>query len=318
MNSNISGLHHVTALASDPQRNVDFYAGILGLHMVKKTINFDAPDVYHLYYGDEKGLPGTIMTFFPFPGIRGGRNGIGQINATSFSISMQSLDYWQKRLKRFSIPISSPQERFNSEIVIYFQDYDGLGLELVANNDDPRSGYQAPHISPGHSIKGFYSVSMLEDAYEKTGAFLGRFLDYQLVSQSGNRYRYNIRGHKAGFVDVIASSDKMRAMGGNGTVHHLAFATKDDMQQLEIRENLMSAGVQVSQVMDRQYFHSIYFREPGGVLFEVATSDIGFHYDEELSELGEALKLPPWVEPNRNQIEKGLRPISVNTDSFKD
>jgi glyoxalase family protein len=318
MNSNISGLHHVTALASDPQRNVDFYAGILGLRMVKKTINFDAPDVYHLYYGDEEGQPGTIMTFFPFPGIRGGRNGIGQINTTSFSISMQSIDYWQERLKRFSIPFSRQEGRFNGEVSIYFQDYDGLGLELVANNDDSRTGYHAPHIARGHHIKGFYSISMLAEGYEKTGAFMSKFLGYHLVAESGNRFRYNMKGSKVGFVDVICSSDNIRALGGNGTVHHLAFATRDDKQQLEIRDKLLSGGVQVSQVMDRQYFHSIYFREPGGVLFEVATSDIGFVYDENVSQLGEALKLPPWVEPNRGAIEKGLKPIFVNTDSFKD
>ncbi|MCC5931599.1 MAG: VOC family protein [Cyclobacteriaceae bacterium] len=318
MNTNISGLHHVTALASDPQRNVDFYAGILGLRMVKKTINFDAPDVYHLYYGDEMGEPGTIMTFFPFPGIRGGRNGVGQVNTTSFSISLQSLDYWQERLKRFSIPFSNPQERFNGEISMYFQDFDGLGLELVVSDHDPRTGYLAPHIAPGHAIKGFYSVSMLEEGYEKTGAFMSRFLGYELIAEKGNRFRYSIKGKKAGFVDVVCSSDKARALGGNGTVHHLAFATYNDQQQLEIREKLLSGNVQVSQVMDRQYFHSIYFREPGGVLFEVATSDIGFHYDENVSELGESLKLPPWVEPNRTNIEKGLKPISVNTDSYKD
>lgn len=318
MNKAITGLHHVTAMASDPQKNVDFYAGILGLRMVKKTINFDAPDVYHLYYGDEVGNPGTIMTFFPFPGLIRGRKGKGQLTVTSFSIPENSLDYWMKRLTKFGITYEQPQQRFDHEVSIYFEDHDGLGVELVANKTDERVGFSYGQIPPEHTVKGFYGVSLSEEGYERTAGLLTQQMDHQLIVEKGNRFRFSASGKPGDFVDVLCNPETMRGLNGAGTVHHLAFATPTDETQLSFRESILGKGVNPTPVLDRQYFHSIYFREPGGVLFEVATSDIGFAIDEDKAHLGEAIKLPPWEEAHRAEIEKGLLPIAVHADKFMD
>lgn len=318
MNRKITGLHHVTAMASDAQKNIDFYAGIMGLRMVKKTINFDSPNVYHLYYGDETGAPGSIMTFFPIPGLAPGRKGKGQMTVTSFSIPENSLDYWMKRLKKFNIEYTHPQERLESEVAIYFEDNDGLGVELIANKIDKRNGYTYGQIPEEHSVKGFYGVSLAEEGYELTAGLLTEQLDHKLILEKGNRFRFSPTGNAGDFVDVLCSPDDVRGSGGSGTIHHLAFATQDDQSQLNVREALMSSGLSVTPVMDRQYFHSIYFREPGGILFEVATSNIGFTLDEPIANLGEALKLPKWEEANRKAIEAGLRPIHFDFKKFMD
>jgi glyoxalase family protein len=313
----ILGIHHVTALADDAQKNIDFYAGILGLRMVKKTINFDAPDVYHLYYGNENGSPGTIMTFFPYPGLVKGRHGKGQMTATSFSVPGNGLDYWMKRLKKFGVSYKEPQQRFD-DVVISFEDIHGLGLELVFNNKDDRRGFSYGQVQSEFSVKGFYGVTLTEEGYERTSNLLATHMDHKLVGEKGNLFRYSTSGRPGDIVDILCSPDAMRGLGGNGTIHHLAFATKDDSSQLEVREKLLSNGLDVTPVLDRQYFHSIYFREPGGILFEVATNPPGFSIDEEPSHLGESLKLPPWIEPSRTQIEEELPPVKVNTDKFMD
>ena len=294
MNKLVTGLHHITALASDAQRNYDFYAGILGLRMVKKTINFDAPEVYHLYYGNENGSPGSIMTFFPYPGIPKGRKGNGQLTVTSFSISGSALDYWIKRLDKFKIKYNSPEKRFEDELYIYFEDNDGLGLELVANNRDERKGFSTGNIPLEYSIKGFYGIALSEEGYEKTAGLLTAQMDHQLISEKGNRFRYSASGKPGDFVDVLCNPDALKGEAGAGTIHHVAFATTDERTQLEAREKLMKMGFNITAVLDREYFHSIYFREPGGVLFEIATIPPGFTVDEDPAHLGEALKLPPW------------------------
>lgn len=317
MNQLISGIHHVTALADDAQKNVDFYTGVLGLRMVKKTINFDSPDVYHLYYGNEAGAPGTIMTFFPYSGLVRGRHGKGQMTSTSFSVPDTSLDYWLTRLKKFNIAHGGVQQRFDSEVFISFEDIHGLGLELVFNKVDQRPGFSYGQIPIEHAVKGFYGVGLSEDIPERTAALLLEGMDHKLIQQKGNRVRFSASGVPGDFVDIITSSDS-RGLGGSGTIHHLAFATADDQSQLAVREKLMMKGLQVTPVLDRQYFHSIYFREPGGVLFEVATNPPGFSVDEHPSHLGEALKLPSWVEPQRDRIEKGLTPIVVDAKKFMD
>lgn len=314
----ITGLHHVTAIASDAQQNIDFYSGLLGLRMVKKTVNFDAPDVYHLYYGDESGAPGTIMTFFPFQGLVRGRHGKGQLTVTSFSIPENSMDYWLKRLDKYNIRHTAPEERFDDELVIYLEDPDGLGLELVANKRDTRAGFTYGHIPLEHSLKGFYGVQITAEGYERTGGLLTEQMDHKLLAEKGNRFRFSPSGAPGDFVDIVCEPNGLKGLGGSGTVHHLAFATPNDAVQLEVREQLMRNGMQVTPVLDRQYFHSIYFREPGGVLFEVATSDIGFTRDEALGELGEALKLPEWQEPHRAEIESGLVDVTVNTEKYGD
>jgi glyoxalase family protein len=318
MNQLITGIHHVTALADSAQSNIDFYTGILGLRMVKKTINFDAPDVYHLYYGNETGSPGTIMTFFPYSGIVRGRHGKGQMTVTSFSAPDTSIDYWLKRLTKFKVEFSQPQQRFDDELVVSFEDFHGLGLELIFNKTDQRRGFTYGQIPLEHTVKGFYGVALSEEGYEKTAGLLSGVMDHKLVTEKGNRFRYSASGKPGDFVDVLCVPDALRGLSGAGTIHHLAFATADDASQLDARELLLSKGFDVTPVMDRQYFHSIYFREPGGVLFEIATLPPGFAVDEDPKHLGESLKLPHWIEPHRAQIEEGLEVVRVQTDKFMD
>lgn len=313
----VTGLHHITALASDPQKCVDFYAGILGLRLVKKTINFDAPEVYHLYFGNEKGSPGTLLTFFPYPGIPQGRKGKGQLTVTSFSIPENAIDYWIKRLDKFQIPYEGPGKRFE-EIFIYFEDRDGIGLELVANERDERQGFTYGNIPLEYAIKGFYGMTLSEECYEKTAGLLVGQMDHSLIAEKGNRFRYAASDKPGCFVDILCAPETLRGIGGYGTIHHVAFATASDHTQLEARKKLLEFGLNVTPVLDRQYFHSIYFREPGGVLFEIATEPPGFLIDETLEHLGEALKLPPWEEPNRNIIERILPPIQLEPKEYAD
>ncbi len=317
-NTKILGLHHVTALSSNPQKNVDFYAGILGLRMVKKTINFDAPEVYHLYYGDSEGSPGTLMTFFPYPGMVRGRQGTGQLTVTSFSISDGSIGYWMDRLKKYGIEYTAPKKRFGDEEFIYFEDTDGLGFELVTNDRDYREGFNYGHIPREHTIKGFYGITLNQQSHKRTAGFLSSCLDHQVIEEEGDRFRFSPDGEVGGIVDVVEMPSGSIGRGGSGTVHHVAFATSDDNSQLEVRERLASTGVHVTPVVDRQYFKSIYFREPGGVLFEVATNPPGMAIDEDPDHLGTSLKLPPWQENNRDVIESNLETIKFDTMEFMD
>lgn len=317
-NNNIHGLHHVTALSSDAQKNVDFYAGILGMRLVKKTINFDAPDIYHLYYGDREGSPGTLMTFFPYPGMVRGRKGTGQMTVTSFSIDEGSMGYWTERLARFGIDHTTPRQRLGSEEFIYFEDEDGLGLELVAVGGDKREGFKYGNIPEKHSIKGFYGVTLNQQRHERTAEFLTGMMDHRLLAEENGRMRFSPSRGAGTFVDVLAMPDGQMGRGGSGTIHHVAFATAGDSTQLEVRERLDSAGVHVTPVVDRQYFKSIYFREPGGVLFEVATNPPGMAIDEDTDRLGEELKLPPWQESNREIIESNLQTITFDSKKFRD
>lgn len=313
----ISGLHHITALTSDPQKNVDFYAGILGLRFLKKTVNYDAPEIYHLYYGNETGSPGTILTFFPYPTIPKGRKGKGQLTVTAFSIPNSAIDYWIKRLNQFKVQFKQPQPRFDEQ-VIYFEDQDGLGLELVANDRDERRGFTYGNIPPEYAIKGFYGMTLSEECYEKTADLLITQMDHKLITEKGNRFRFAVSGKPGEYVDILCTPDSLRGYGGYGTVHHVAFATLNDKMQLEAREKLVDYGLNVTPVLDRQYFHSIYFLEPGGVLFEIATIPPGFTVDEPLEHLGESLTLPYWEEKNRPLIEKILSPIHLDIKRFAD
>ena len=312
----VTGIHHITALASDAQENADFYAGVLGLRMVKKTINFDAPEVYHLYYGNENGSPGTIMTFFPYQGMPKGRKGKGQVTVTSFSIAEKAMEYWIKRLAKFNITHEAPQLRFDDEVFIYFEDSDGLGLELVANKRDERPGFTYGNIPVQYAIKGFYGITLSEEGYAKTARLLTEQMDHVLIAEKGNRFRYSPSGNPGSFVDLLCSPDALQGLAGAGTVHHVAFATANDTTQLEAREKLVKSGFNVTPVLDREYFHSIYFREPGAVLFEIATIPPGFTVDEDLAHLGESLKLPSWEEYERQTIEKGLPVIRLNIQKF--
>ena len=313
----ITGIHHVTAIASGAQDNIDFYTGILGLRLVKKTINYDGPDVYHFYYGDEAGNPGTIMTFFPYAGLVQGRHGKGMLNTTTFSVPLDSLNYWLARLKRFDIAYKKPQERFGGEVAVYFEDRDGLGLELVFNNTDGRTGYENGPVPAQHAIKGFYSVEIWEEGYERTATLLMEQLDHQLIAEKGNRFRFAASNAPGNYIDILCAPDSMKGLAGSGTVHHIAFATPDITAQEAVRLKIVKRMLNPTPVLDRNYFTSIYFREPGGVLFEVATSGPGFGIDEAPENLGTALKLPPQNESDRVQIERALPSIIINPEKFK-
>ena len=311
----ITGIHHVTAIASDARRNLEFYSGILGLRFVKKTVNFDAREVYHFYYGNETGSPGTILTFFPYSGLTKGRHGNGFLNTTSFSVPMKSMDYWLRRLTRFGIVHKEPQERFN-EVFVYFEDDDGLGLELVFNETDQRDPYAPKHIPQEHGIRGFNNVEIWHAGVERTAALLTEQLDHILVAESGNRIRLAARNEPGNFVDLVAMQEHYKGLPGSGTVHHLALATPDIASQEEVRKKVSMRMLNPTEVRDRQYFKSIYFREPGGVLFEVATIDEGFSKDEDQEHLGESLKLPAWLEPDRTAIEEKLPLIDIDLEKF--
>lgn len=317
MNQLITGIHHVTAIASNAQKNIDFYTGVLGLRLVKKTVNFDGPDVYHFYYGDEMGNPGTILTFFPYQGLVNGRHGKGMLNTTSFSVPSSSINFWLDRLRRFDINYKKPQERFIGEVVIYFEDEDGLGLELVFNDIDTRRGFSTGPVPEEHAIKGLYNVEIWEEGYERTAGLLTTQLDHQLIGEKGNRFRFAAKDAPGNYVDVLCSPDSLKGLTGSGIVHHIAFATPDATTQTEVRLRMVQRMLNPTPVLDRSYFTSIYFREPGGVLFEVATSGPGFGIDETTANLGKTLKLPPQFEADREKIESALSPITINTGKYR-
>lgn len=309
----ITGIHHVTAIAGSTRKNLDFYAGILGLRLVKKTVNFDAPEVYHFYYGDQAGNPGSIITFFPYPGLVKGRHGKGMLNTTTFSVPLDALDYWLDRLKKTGVHHKDPQERFEGEVVVYFEDTDGLGLELIFNDRDTRPGTGGGPVPAAFSIRGFYNVEIWQEGYERTAALLTGQLDHQLIAEKGNRFRFAATDLPGNYVDILCSPDSLKGLAGSGTVHHVAFSTPDSGTQETVRTKLWNTRFNPSPVRDRKYFTSIYFREPGGVLFEVATAGPGFTIDETPAQLGESLKLPPQFEPRRKELEQILPPVHITT-----
>ncbi|HEX4826227.1 MAG TPA: ring-cleaving dioxygenase [Candidatus Polarisedimenticolaceae bacterium] len=296
----ITGIHHITAIAGDPQRNLDFYTGVLGLRLVKLTVNFDDPGTYHFYFGDAKGSPGSILTFFPWVGVRRGLVGTGQVAATSFAVPAGSIGYWQERLA--SHEIRDVETRFGEQVV-RFEDPDGLPLEIVGTDTTP---------SHGNAIAGFHSATLLEEGYEKTAALLEKVMGLTPAGNDGNRFRYRMGvGGPGKLVDVVCAPDSRPGRLGGGTVHHIAWRTPDDTQQLAWRKRLVGDGFNVSPVMDRTYFHSIYYREPGGILFEIATDPPGFAIDEPADHLGERLMLPPHVESYRKSLERALPPLTL-------
>lgn len=313
----ITGIHHVTAIASDAQENIDFYTGFLGLLLVKKTVNFDAPEVYHFYYGDEDGNPGSILTFFPYSGLINGRHGKGMLNTTTFSVPVSSLNYWLQRFKKFNVEYKEPTERFDGETIVYFEDADGLGLELIFNDKDKRPGYSRGNIPLENSIKGFYNVEIWEEGYERTAGLLTEQMDHKLIAEKGNRFRFAATDSPGNYIDILCSPDSLKGHAGSGTVHHIAFATSDKETQLEVRMKIVKRMLNPTPVLDRNYFTSIYFREPGGVLFEVATSGPGFAIDESKEHLGEALKLPTQFESRRKELENILSPITFNHGQYQ-
>jgi len=307
MTSPILGLHHVTATVDDAQDDVDFSVGALGLRLVKKTVNFDNHFVYHFYYGDELGRPGTIWTTFPYKdrGVPVGTKGAGQVTVTSFSVPAGSLDAWKARLRAEGHSVVDAPPRFGEESIVV-TDPSGLIIELVANADDARTPWTAEDVDPGIAVRGLHSVSLLVRDPQKTVEFMREMLGFDVVNEMEGRIRVAVGGDEPGhLMDIVHATDADWARNGLGTVHHVAMAIGSDDDQLKLREELVGRA-NVTPVRDRQYFKSIYFREPGGVLFEVATMRPGFAVDEPVEALGRALKLPPWEEPHRAEIATHL------------
>lgn len=301
----LGGLHHVTAIAGPPEANLAFYTGTLGLRLVKKTVNFDDPGTYHLYYGDEEGRPGSILTFFPWRHAARGRTGIGMVAATSFEAPPGSIDAWSERLPGGGASVVGRGERFGQE-VLSFVDPDGLPLEIVAPDGAGDVRGDEPEITGA-----FHSVTLNVEPVDPTARLLGDVLGYRLEKESDERLRFRSpRARRAAVVDLLKSGTRSRGRSGAGVVHHIAFRVGSEEEQLAWKERLEAAGRQVTPVRDRQYFKSIYFREPGGVLFEIATDPPGFTLDESIQELGTSLKLPPWLEPHRGRIEGQLDELS--------
>jgi glyoxalase family protein len=308
----ILGLHHVTATVDDAQDDLDFCVDALGLRLVKKTVNFDNHHVYHFYYGDQRGTPGTIWTTFPYKnhGVRVGSKGAGQVTVTSFSVPVGALGFWRTRLSQRGIAVTDVEPRFG-EPAIRFSDRSGLAFELIADGHDHRTPWLADGIEADVAIRGLHSVTMIVNDAGPTIDLMTRLLGYTVIGESGRRIRTAAGGDKAGhWIDVAHDAGASAMVNGLGTVHHVAMAVATEAEQLEFRERLIAAGSRVTEVRDRCYFKSIYFREPGGVLFEIATLQPGFAVDEPLAELGRGLKLPPWEEPHRDDIEAHLPEIS--------
>jgi glyoxalase family protein len=310
MKKQIPGIHHVTAIASNPQQNIDFYTGFLGLRMVKLTVNFDDPESYHLYYGDSSGNPGTILTFFAWPGAPRGRRGVGQATTTSFSIPANSVDYWIDRFGEHDIAFQGPELRFDEE-VLTFSDPDGLQLELVAHANTPElRPWSEGSVPPEYAPRGFRGVTLSEVTLGGTEPLLTEVMGFRRMGEDKGRIRFEAEGEAAGrIVELLPEPGWLPGRVAVGTIHHVAWRARDDDDQQEWREEIGNVGLSVTQVMDRKYFRSIYFREPGGVLFEIATDPPGFTVDEPVEGLGSDLMLPSWMEPNRAQIERRLPPL---------
>lgn len=307
MEKQILGLHHITAIAADAQRNYDFYTKILGLRMVKKTVNFDDPGTYHFYYGNEHGTPGTILTFFPWENITPGRTGTGMATEITYAVPEGSLEAWKERFSRFGVHFSEVKERFG-ESCLSFTDPDGLNINLtVPKIQDTRIPWQTDEVKADMATRGFHSTTLSLKEIEATAGVLTDIFGYRLLAQEGNRYRFTTDAvANAGIVDLLALPDGQHGHSGAGTNHHVAFRVANDDIQMEYREKILSKGLQITPKIDRDYFFSLYFREPGGVLFEIATDNPGFTVDEPLEKLGTNLKLPKQYEPARGEIEKIL------------
>ncbi|MGD2153707.1 MAG: ring-cleaving dioxygenase [Gemmatimonadales bacterium] len=311
MEQQLTGIHHVTAITGDPQRTLDFYSEVLGLRLVKRTVNFDDPGTYHFYFGNERGEPGTLLTFFPWLGARRGRIGTGQVTATALSIPETAIAYWTARLAALGVDVRDPEDRFE-ETFIAINDPDGLAIELVGRpDDDDRAPWPSSPVEPRYAIRGCDSVTVSGRRCEPMQELLDE-LGFRLVGESGDRLRYVIGDGRSGTrLDLLCESDPTPGLVAVGTVHHVAWRTPDAEGQAAWRRRLATLGLDVTRILDRGYFRSIYFREPGGVLFEIATDGPGFLIDETADELGLHLKLPGWLEPRRSEVERVLPEIEL-------
>ena len=341
----VLGIHHITAIARNPQRNIDFYSGLMGLRLVKLTVNFDDPTTYHLYYGDSLGHPGTILTFFPWSEAPTGYRGTGQVTAISFLIPHGSMTYWVDRLKNNGISFVGPSKRFSDEFVS-FHDPDGLMLELISPSSNDSQGQQQilsqqsdanvwkeSPVSKEHAIRGFHSATLSEEGYEHTASLLADTLGFKFVAKDNKEDRFRFRiveknnSNQVGdstesssssigsFVDIVCQPEISRGYIGIGTVHHIAWRATNDSHQIDLRKRIVEeAKLNPTPVIDRTYFHSVYFREPGGILFEIATDPPGFAIDERPEDLGKQLKLPQWLEPMREKLKQLLPPVKTSPE----
>lgn len=301
----MSGLHHVTAIAGDTIRNFGFYTRDLGLRFVKRTVNFDDPGTYHFYYGDETGRPGTILTFFPWQGVPPGRRGVGETHQTAFRVPLRSLGYWTQRFLKKGIHYEALEKRFG-ESVLPFTDPDGMALALVGvPGAEDEAAWSNGEVPTEHAIRGFHGVTLLLDDARKTAAILTDVFGFKETAREGSVIRYKAAGDaNGGVVEIYEAKGFLRGHQGGGSVHHIAFRAADDAEQGRMAQRLVdNHGLHPTEQKDRNYFRSIYFREPGGVLFEIATDIPGFAVDEPLATLGRALKLPGFLEPHRKEIE---------------
>lgn len=308
MENRILGIHHITAIAGDAKRNFDFYTKVLGLRFIKKTVNFDDPETYHFYFGDEIGHAGTILTFFPWGDrVHQGRRGSGMATEIGYSVPKGSLDFWKKRFEQHNILFNNPAEKFG-EKYLPFLDPDGLKLELIESSaTDDRQPWTTGEVGADVATKGFHNITLTLKNAQPTARILTEVFGYELTAQEGNRYRYTTKAvDNAAIVDIVELPNEERGIVAGGTVHHVAFRVKDDETLMAFREKIVQLGLNITPWIDRNYFHSLYFREPGGVLFEIATENPGFMVDETKEELGTHLKLPAQYEPQRATIESVL------------
>ncbi|MEX1241762.1 MAG: ring-cleaving dioxygenase [Cyclobacteriaceae bacterium] len=307
MENRVSGIHHITAIAGNAKRNYDFYTGVLGLRFIKKTVNFDDPGTYHFYFGDKVGTPGTILTFFPWERIGTGRQGSGMATEIGYSIPENGLAFWHDRLKRSHVTMRDSGKRLGEEF-LSFEDPDGLPLALIIpSTPDSRKGWETPEVDAAVATKGFHSITLSLSSIGGTAKVLTDIFNYTLLKQEGNRFRYITNAvENASIVDLLEVPGEGRGVNAGGTIHHVAFRVKNEEVLIGYREKVLGYGLNITPKIDRNYFFSLYFREPGGVLFELATDNPGFSVDEPVDQLGTHLKLPPQYEGSRAEIERVL------------
>jgi glyoxalase family protein len=311
MENRILGIHHITAIAGDARRNYEFYSKVMGLRLVKKTVNFDDPGTYHFYFGDEVGTPGTILTFFPWMDINPGYIGTGMATEINYAVPNGSLEFWKNRFQKFNVKHSNEAERFGEQYLA-FQDPDGLNLNLVVpKTADTRKPWEIEDVTGKIALRGFQGITLTLKNIKATAEILTDVFGYNLLGQEGSRYRFETNAiNTANIVDLVEAPNEKAGYVAGGTNHHVAFRVKDEATLMTFRDKIVSSGLHITEKIDRNYFYSLYFREPGGVLFELATDNPGFAIDEPVSELGVNLKLPPQYEKHRAKIEEVLPPLS--------
>ncbi len=307
MESKVLGIHHITAIAGYAKRNYDFYTRVLGLRFIKKTVNFDDPKTYHFYFGDEVGSPGTILTFFPWEGVARGKQGAGMPTEIAYTVPAGSLEFWKERFEGYYVRITGSGVRFGEQYLT-FEDPDGLPISLIIpQTPDTRKPWATDEVGADIALRGFHSITLTLNKVKETAEILTDIFDYEFVGQEGNRFRYRTKNvDSANVVDLIEEPAAIRSGNGAGIIHHVAFRVKNESILMEFRERVLAKGLNITPKKDRNYFLSLYFREPGGVLFELATDTPGFSIDEEVSDLGKKLMLPSQFESHRKEIEAVL------------